>query len=50
MIRPATGPVLVVGTGLVGTSIGLALTAAGVDVRLRDRDGAALRVAAERGA
>ncbi len=44
------GPVLVVGTGLVGTSIGLALSAAGVQVRLRDRDRAALMVAASRGA
>ena len=30
------GPVLVVGTGLLGTSVGLALTAAGVDVVLED--------------
>ncbi len=45
-----TGPVLVVGTGLVGTSVGLALTAAGVRVRLRDSDRAALTVASSRGA
>ncbi len=44
------GPVLIIGTGLVGTSIGLALTAAGVEVGLRDRSSSALRVAAERGA
>ena len=31
-----TGPVLVVGTGLLGTSIGLALQAHGVEVWLRD--------------
>jgi prephenate dehydrogenase len=43
-------PVLVVGTGLVGTSVGLALTAAGVDVRLRDADPATATVAAQRGA
>jgi len=47
---PLPGPVLVIGTGLVGTSVGLALSATGVDVRLRDRDAAALRIAAERGA
>ncbi len=45
-----TGPVLVVGTGLVGTSLGLALVAAGTDVRLRDRDGSALAVALSRAA
>lgn len=43
-------PVLVVGTGLVGTSVGLALRAAGVRVHLRDVDQAALVVAASRGA
>jgi prephenate dehydrogenase len=42
--------VLVVGTGLVGTSVGLALRAAGVRVHLRDLDQAALVVAASRGA
>lgn len=44
------GPILIVGTGLVGTSLGLALTAAGHDVRLRDADEGALTVAASRGA
>ena len=34
--RGLTGPVLVVGTGLLGTSIGLALRRLGVDVHLRD--------------
>jgi len=43
-------PVLVVGTGLVGTSVGLALRAAAVEVHLRDLDRAALAVAASRGA
>lgn len=33
---PLSGPVLVVGAGLLGTSIGLALSAAGVPVWLRD--------------
>ncbi len=50
MSQPPIGPVLVIGAGLVGTSIGLALSAGGAEVRLRDRDSAALRVAAERGA
>ena len=48
--EPLPAPVLVIGTGLVGTSIGLALTDAGADVRLRDQDRAALTVAVERGA
>ena len=43
-------PVLIVGTGLVGTSVGLALRAAGVRVHLRDLDQAAVVVAASRGA
>ena len=30
------GPVLVIGTGLLGTSIGLAATRAGLEVWLRD--------------
>ncbi|HEX2313490.1 MAG TPA: prephenate dehydrogenase [Thermomonospora sp.] len=41
---------LVVGTGLVGTSVALALTARGVRVLLTDRDPDAVRVARERGA
>lgn len=44
------GRVLVVGTGLIGTSIGLALRAAGIDVALDDRDPAALAMAVARGA
>lgn len=40
-------PVLVRGTGLLGTSIGIGLSAAGVDVRLHDPSPAALTVAAD---
>ncbi len=43
-------PVLIVGTGLVGTSVGLALRAAGVRAHLRDVDQAAVVVAASLGA
>ncbi|MFE3454455.1 prephenate dehydrogenase [Nonomuraea sp. NPDC059194] len=42
--------VLVLGTGLVGTSIGLALRQRGVTVLLADRDLAAVRLAREMGA
>lgn len=42
--------VLVVGTGLIGTSIGLALTAAGHEVALDDRDQAHVRIAESLGA
>lgn len=51
----STGPeelshgVLVVGAGLLGTSVALALTEAGVDVRLRDRDAEALDTALRMG-
>nr|MBA3720564.1 prephenate dehydrogenase/arogenate dehydrogenase family protein [Nocardioidaceae bacterium] len=45
-----TDPVLIVGTGLVGTSLGLALSAAGRDVRLLDLDLAALATAVALGA
>ncbi|MBU6243598.1 MAG: prephenate dehydrogenase [Actinomycetales bacterium] len=44
------GPVLVVGTGLIGTSIALSLRRAGVEVLLDDVDPAALRTAVEMGA
>ena len=44
------GPVLVVGTGLIGTSIALALRRAGVDVVLEDSDPSALQEAVYRGA
>jgi prephenate dehydrogenase len=44
------GPVLVVGAGLLGTSIGLALRARGVDVALRDLSPENLRIATGLGA
>lgn len=49
-LRLEAGPVLVVGTGLIGTSVALALRERGTEVWLRDRDDAALAVALERGA
>jgi prephenate dehydrogenase len=45
-----TGPVLIVGTGLIGASVGLALSAAGVPVQLTDRDAAAVALATDLGA
>lgn len=45
-----TGPVLVVGSGLIGASVGLALRRRGVTVHLRDREPAALRAAVARSA
>ena len=50
MSVPVTGPVLVVGSGLLGASSGLALRRAGVDVYLSDRDPAVLAEAIARGA
>ena len=48
---PATrGPVLVVGTGLIGTSIGLGLRRRGVDVLLADASPTALALARDLGA
>jgi prephenate dehydrogenase len=49
---PGTGParVVVVGTGLIGTSIGLALAEHGTEVWLADRDPATLRLAESLGA
>jgi prephenate dehydrogenase len=44
------GGVLVVGTGLLGTSVGLALRRAGVDVQLTDQDADAVVEAAKLGA
>ena len=46
----ATGPVLVVGTGLLGTSIGLALARAGVEVWLSDVNQENVRTASGLGA
>jgi len=45
-----TGPVRIVGTGLLGTSMGLGLRALGVDVVLANRSSAALRLAIDYGA
>jgi len=47
-----TGPrrVVVIGTGLIGTSVALALRERGADVWLADRDAAAARLAADIGA
>ncbi len=52
MSRPASGPAsaVVVGTGLIGTSIALALRERGTDVWLSDTDETAARLAAELGA
>lgn len=49
-VSPPPGTVVVVGTGLIGTSVALVLVAAGVDVRLTDADPAAVAGAAARGA
>ena len=46
----ADGPVLVIGTGLIGASVALALRERGTEVWLQDRDPRALAVALERGA
>ena len=43
-------PVLIVGTGLIGTSVGLALARAGVTAQLADSNRSAAQVAAVRGA
>jgi len=47
---PSVARVLVVGTGLMGTSLGLALRARGVETYLADRDPTVARAAAELGA
>ncbi len=47
---PPDGPVLVVGSGLLGTSVGLALRALGVEVLLRDRSAEHVRTASGLGA
>jgi prephenate dehydrogenase len=44
------GPILIIGTGLVGASVGCALTVAGEEVHLRDKVPAHAQVAAGRGA
>ncbi len=48
--RRLTGPVRIVGTGLLGTSIGLGLVAKGVDVALADVSPTAVRLAVDYGA
>lgn len=48
--REFAGPVEVIGTGLLGTSLGLALTRAGVEVILTDRSSEHLRTASGLGA
>src|SRR5690554_1610327 len=51
--RPAVSgleSVLIVGTGLIGTSVALALREHGISVHLSDRDAGAVRVACELGA
>ncbi|KAE8765871.1 prephenate dehydrogenase [Georgenia thermotolerans] len=53
MPRPAVatvGPVRVVGTGLLGASLGLALSAAGVDVQLEDASPSAVALGRDMGA
>lgn len=42
--------IIVIGTGLIGTSLALALRAHGAEVLLADRDGSSLRMAVELGA
>lgn len=49
-ITRTTGPVLIVGTGLLGASVGLGLRQRGVDVLLADASPAAARLAADYGA
>ncbi len=45
-----SGPVLVVGAGLIGASVAMALVRSGVDTYVRDADPAVAHVAASRGA
>lgn len=50
MTEPSLGPVRIVGVGLLGTSIGLALRTHGVDVQLADASPTHVRIAADYGA
>ena len=45
-----TGPIKIVGTGLIGTSIGLALSSNGIEVLLADSSPAVLNLAVDFGA
>ncbi|MFZ2502014.1 MAG: 2-dehydropantoate 2-reductase N-terminal domain-containing protein, partial [Nocardioides sp.] len=48
--EPLLGPVLIVGAGLLGTSVGLALSSQGHEVWLRDHSAENLRTASGLGA
>ncbi|MDP4976030.1 MAG: FAD-dependent monooxygenase, partial [Candidatus Nanopelagicales bacterium] len=50
MSVPISGTVLIIGSGLLGASIGLALRRAGVRVVIDDQDESARDLAVERGA
>ena len=50
MARRAEGPVHIIGSGLLGASIGLGLTERGVEVTLEDRSPTAVALAADYGA
>ncbi|MEZ5089541.1 MAG: prephenate dehydrogenase/arogenate dehydrogenase family protein [Micropruina sp.] len=50
MNEPSLSPAVVIGTGLVGASVGAAMVAAGVEVHLIDRLSSHAKVAASRGA
>jgi prephenate dehydrogenase len=49
-VEPLPGPVLVVGAGLIGASVAMALSRAGVQTYIRDVDPAVAHVASSRGA
>lgn len=49
-IMSTTGPVLVIGTGLLGTSLALALSGAGIEVQLADTSPTSLALARDMGA
>ena len=50
MMRQEDGPVLVIGSGLIGTSVALALRRRGVDVWLEDRSAECVAEAVAKGA
>jgi prephenate dehydrogenase len=49
-VEPPVGPMLVVGAGLIGASVAMALTRAGVETYIRDVDPTVAHVASSRGA